>query len=195
VWLDGRGWTRFDPTAAVRPDRVDLGAMAADGGSAKWYQHGWVKALRNHWDIVNHWWDQGVTGFDALRQHGLLTPFGIRHLNTAWLLMALAASLIVLMGLAAAFALIPRRHGDRLDAAMALLRQRLARAGVARRASEGPTHFFARAARALPHERESLLALGKAWVALRYAQTRPAPEAVRRFSRTVRDFRPRRVVK
>jgi transglutaminase-like putative cysteine protease len=195
VWLAGRGWTRFDPTAAVRPDRVSLGAMAASGGSARWYQRGWLKTLRNRWDVVNHWWDQGVIEFDALRQHGLLTPFGIRHVNTAMLLLALAASLIVLMALAAVFMLVPRRRGDRLDAAMALLRQRLARAGVARRASEGPTHFFARAARALPAERERLRALGEAWVALRYAQVQPAPEAVRRFCRAVRDFRPHCVVK
>ncbi|HET8555453.1 MAG TPA: DUF3488 and transglutaminase-like domain-containing protein [Rhodanobacteraceae bacterium] len=195
VWLKGRGWTRFDPTAAVRPDRVSLGAIAADGSSAHWYQHGWLKAFRNRWDIVNHWWDQAVVGFDALRQRGMLTSFGIRHGNTTMLMLALAASLIVLMALAAAFTLVPRRQGDRLEAAMALLRQRLARAGVARRPSEGPTHFFARAARTLPHERKRLKALGDAWVALRYAQTTPAPEAVRAFVRAVRDFRPRRVVK
>ncbi len=28
------------------------------------------------------WWDQGVIGFDALRQRGLLTPFGIRDADT-----------------------------------------------------------------------------------------------------------------
>lgn len=196
VWLKGRGWTRFDPTAAVRPDRVSLGAIAADGSSANWYQHGWLKALRNHWDVVNHWWGQAVVGFDALRQRGMLTTFGIRQGSTAMTLMlALAVSLIVLMALAAAFTLLPRRQGDRLEAAMALLRQRLARAGVARRPSEGPTHFFARAARVLPHERKRLKMLGDAWVALRYAQITPAPEAIRAFSRAVRDFRPRRVVK
>ncbi len=195
VWLEGRGWTRFDPTAAVRPERVSLGAMAADGNSAHWYQRGWLKALRNRWDVVNHWWGQAVVGFDTLRQRGLLTSFGIRQVNTGVLLLALAASLILVMLLAAAFTLVPRRHGNRLDAAMALLRQRLARAGVARRPSEGPRHFFARAARALPHERDRLNVLGDAWIRLRYAQSSPAPDAVRAFCRAVRDFRPRRVVK
>ncbi len=195
VWLRGRGWVREDPTAAVRPDRVSLGAAAAAGDSGAWYQAGWLRALRNHWDIVNHWWDQAVIGFDALRQRGLLTPFGIRHSPAGVLLLALAGSIIVLMALAAAFALVPRRRGDALDASMALLRQRLARAGVARRPSEGPVHFFARAARALPHERRRLEALGRAWVSLRYAQVSPTSESIRAFCRAVRDFRPRRVVK
>src|SRR5699024_5821099 len=112
VWLEGRGWTRFDPTAAVRPERVSLGAMAADGDSANWYQRGWLKALRNRWDVVNHWWGQAVVGFDVLRKRGLLTSFGIRQVNTGVLLLALAASLILVMLLAAAFTLVPRRHGN-----------------------------------------------------------------------------------
>ncbi|HET7266478.1 MAG TPA: DUF3488 and transglutaminase-like domain-containing protein [Oleiagrimonas sp.] len=192
VWLRGRGWVRVDPTAAVRPDRVSLGAAAVAGSGSG---DGWLRALRNHWDIVNHWWDKAVIGFDALRQHGLLTSFGIRHTSTGTLLLLLAASIIVLMLLAAVFALVPRRHGDAMTASMALLRQRLARAGVARRPSEGPVHFFARAARALPHEREHLQALGDAWVRLRYARVSPTPESIRAFGRAVRDFHPRRVVK
>ncbi|HEX7341779.1 MAG TPA: DUF3488 and transglutaminase-like domain-containing protein [Rhodanobacteraceae bacterium] len=195
VWLQGRGWVREDPTAAVRPSRVTLGAAAAAGNSDVWYQRGWLQALRNHWDIVDHWWDQGVIGFNALRQRGLLTPFGVRQTSTTLLLLALAGSIIILMVLAGAFALVPRRHGNAMDAGMALLRQRLARVGVARRPSEGPVHFFARAARTLPHESQRLEALGEAWVRLRYAQVSPTPESVRAFCRAVRDFRPRRVVK
>ncbi|HET7359879.1 MAG TPA: DUF3488 and transglutaminase-like domain-containing protein, partial [Rhodanobacteraceae bacterium] len=51
VWLRGRGWTRIDPTAAVRPERVSLGAAAAADGGGAWYQNGWLQGLRNHWDI------------------------------------------------------------------------------------------------------------------------------------------------
>ena len=35
VWLEGKGWVRVDPTAAVSPDRIEWGlerAMAAEGG-------------------------------------------------------------------------------------------------------------------------------------------------------------------
>ncbi|HEX7338603.1 MAG TPA: DUF3488 and transglutaminase-like domain-containing protein [Rhodanobacteraceae bacterium] len=195
VWIAGHGWVRVDPTAAVRPDRVTHGAAAAAAGTDAWYERGLAQMLRNHWDIVNHWWDKAVLGFNSLRQQGMLTSFGIRDTSTAMLLAALATSIIVLMALAAAFTLLPRRRGDAQEAGMALLRQRLARAGVVRRPSEGPVHFFARAARVLPHERERLEAIGKAWVDLRYARMSPPPESVRAFCRIVREFRPRRVVK
>jgi transglutaminase-like putative cysteine protease len=36
VWLKGRGWVRVDPTGAVSPQRVELGAQAAAGASAQW---------------------------------------------------------------------------------------------------------------------------------------------------------------
>ncbi len=195
VWIRGHGWVRVDPTAAVRPERISLGAAPAAGDSAAWYQHGWWRTLRNHWDIVNHWWDQRVIGFNALRQGGMLTAFGVRHVNTTTLLVALAASLVLAMGLAGLLTLLPRRRDDDpLAAAMALLRQRLARAGVASRASEGPADFFARAARMLPHEHKQLNILGKSWMDLRYAQITPDPAAIRAFRRAVRDFRPRRAV-
>lgn len=195
IWLAGRGWTRFDPTAAVRPDRITLGAASAAGTSAQWYQQGWWRSLRNHWDVVNHWWNRAVTGFDALRQRGLLTPFGIRQTHQSTLLAALVGSLVLLMLVAAVVTLRPRRrHSDPLAAAMALLQRRLARVGVVRRTSEGPRHFFARAARALPHQGDQLQALGRAWVDLRYAQSAPEPKAAHAFCRTAREFRPRRVV-
>ncbi len=196
VWIRGRGWVRVDPTAAVRPERVSLGAASAAGSSAAWYQRGWWRGLRNRWDVVNHWWDKGVIGFDTLRQRGMLTSFGVRRVDTATLLTALAISLVVAMALAALLLWLPRRrHDDPLAAAMALLRQRLARAGVASRASEGPANYFARAMRHLPHEHKALNILAASWMNLRYAQTRPDTEAVQAFCRAVRDFRPRRVVK
>ena len=196
VWIRGRGWVRVDPTAAVRPERVSLGAASAAGTSAAWYQRGWWRGLRNRWDVVNHWWDKGVIGFDTLRQRGMLTSFGVRRVDTATLLTALAISLVAAMALAALLLWLPRRrHDDPLAAAMALLRQRLARAGVASRASEGPADYFARAKRHLPHEHKALNILAASWMNLRYAQTRPDTEAVQAFCRGVRDFRPRRVVK
>ncbi len=51
VWLEGRGWVRVDPTAAVSPQRVDLGARAAAGASAPWYQADWLQSMRNEFDL------------------------------------------------------------------------------------------------------------------------------------------------
>ena len=73
VWLENRGWVRMDPTAAVRPDRVELGSSAAHGGG---YGREWMLALRNRWDLVNRLWTQMVVQFDELTQRGLLRSVG-----------------------------------------------------------------------------------------------------------------------
>ena len=44
VWMAGRGWVRVDPTAAVSPARMTLGAAAAAGERRDWYQSDWLRA-------------------------------------------------------------------------------------------------------------------------------------------------------
>ncbi|WP_445143863.1 transglutaminase TgpA family protein [Dyella sp. Tek66A03] len=195
VWLPARGWTRVDPTAAVRPERVSLGAAATSSAATDWSPNRWWLGLRNRWDIVNRWWNQGVIGFDALRQHGLLTPFGVRDTDPGMLGLLLAIGGILFAALGLAWALWRRPPADPLRAAMQLLERRLAVVDVARRHSEGPQHFFSRAGRALPAQRAELDGLMRTYLELRYAHDEPPPNLVRNFRLAVQDFRPRRMVK
>jgi transglutaminase-like putative cysteine protease len=195
VWLADRGWVRVDPTAAVRPERVSLGAAAAAGDQLDWYRRDWLQQFRNRWDIVNRWWDQGVVAFDALRQRGLLTPFGIRDTDTRTLgvLLAIGSSLFIAIGLA--WALRRRQPRDPLREALRVLEHKLARQRIVRRTGEGPQHYLSRAARALPTQRSQLTELMQQYLELCYASDEPAPESVHAFRRAVRDFRITNVVK
>jgi transglutaminase-like putative cysteine protease len=195
VWLAGRGWVRVDPTAAVRPERVTLGAAAAAGDQLTWYRDDWLQGVRNHWDIVNRWWDQGVVGFDELRQRGLLTPFGIRDTDTATLGLLLAISSVLFIAIGLAWALLRRQPRDPLRDALRKLERKLARKGIARRHGEGPQHYLSRAARALPGQRAELTALMRCYLELRYAHNEPPPEPLRAFQRAAKDFRVVSVVK
>jgi protein-glutamine gamma-glutamyltransferase len=195
VWLAGAGWVRVDPTAAVSPQRINLGA--ATGGSnplLPWYESGVLESLRNHWDIVNRWWNQGVIGFDALRQRGMLTPFGIREVDTDMLEKLLATSIAVFGAAGLLWALWRRPEGDPALAAMRTLERKLARAGIVRERSEGPQHYLLRAIRALPAQRAELDPLMRCYIELRYATAEPSPESLRTFRRAVRNFQPRRMV-
>ena len=160
-----------------------------------WYENGWLQSLRNRWDIVNRWWGQGVIGFDALRQRGLLTRFGIRYADTATLGVLLATSCVLFIAIGLAWALLRRRVRDPLRAALRELEHKLARRGIVRRHSEGPQHYLSRAARALPGQRGELALLMKCYLELRYAHDEPPPESLRDFQHAVRDFRVVRVVK
>ncbi|MBN8726797.1 MAG: DUF3488 domain-containing transglutaminase family protein [Xanthomonadales bacterium] len=145
VWMEGRGWLRVDPTAAVSPTRVEAGSGGA-AGAGGWGDDDWLRSLRNQLDVVNRLWTQGVLRFDALRQKGLLTPFGVADARPGDLLLALSAALAVAMVLATLWALRggPRVRGDELDRAWAHLLRRLGRRGIAHRPAEGPMEFLAR---------------------------------------------------
>ncbi|MEW9624836.1 transglutaminase TgpA family protein [Rhodanobacter geophilus] len=195
VWLAGRGWVRIDPTAAVRPQRISLGAAAAAPGQLPWYQDGWLQSLRNHWDIVNRWWNLSVNGFDALRQRGLLQPFGIRETDTSTLALLLAMACVLCMGAGLAWVWRRREPEDAAVAALHRLERKLARLGVIRQAGEGPRDYLQRAARALPAQHDRLIELMHHYLELRYARPEPTTESLRALRRAVRDFPVVRMVK
>ena len=195
VWLSGRGWVRYDPTAAVRPERVSLGAAAAAGSSAPWYQSGWLQGVRNRWDIVNRWWGQAVVAFNHQRQLGMLTSFGIPDGSWNTLILILAAGCSLLLGLATAVTLWQRPRGDALLVAQRQLEKRLALLGVRRRPQEGPRDFMTRAIQALPAHASQLERLCNRYLYLRYGKAQPGDADVQAYRRQVHEFTRRSVVK
>jgi hypothetical protein len=190
IWQPGRGWVRVDPTAAVSPARIELGAAAANDYPA-WSQAAWLRAIRDRFDLVNGFWTRAIIRFDALRQQGMLTPFGVPDANPGDLLLALAAALAAILALATLWAMrdAAKPRADPLDAAWRELRRRLTRAGVESRASEGPLDLLSRTLCAMPAADSALSPLVRDYVALRYGAIEPAPERVRQFARAVRNFR------
>ncbi|HOV57469.1 MAG TPA: DUF3488 and transglutaminase-like domain-containing protein [Rhodanobacteraceae bacterium] len=189
IWLDDRGWVRVDPTAAISPQRVQLGAQAANGADKPWYGAGWWLTLRNRWDLANRLWNNAVLRFDSLRQGRLLQPFGVDRAGLRELGLALLLSSGLVIGAALAWALRRERaRGDALDRAWARLGRALARRGLPRATSEGPQDYIARAVSTWPQARAELQNLGRRYVTLRYACIQAAPADVEEFSRAVRNY-------
>ena len=189
VWLEGRGWVRVDPTSAVSPQRVELGALAAAGASAPWYQNDWLLGLRNQFDLVNRAWNDVIVQFNSLRQQSLLTPFGIDKADYTDLVTILIGSSTLLLGLFAWWTLrSPRTTGDPLDAAYARLCRKLARAGATRAPAEGPRSFAQRIAVSKLNN-TAITDLLDHYVSLRYACALPSMAAVRTFARGVGSLR------
>ena len=190
VWLEGRGWVRVDPTAAVSPQRVQLGAHAAAGMSAAWYQIEWLLALRNQFDLVNRVWNDAIVQFNVLRQQSLLAPFGIDKAEYSQLMTVLIALSSLLLG---AFAWWTLRSapapGDPLDAAYARLCRKVARAGTTRLPHEGPLAFAQRASASGTRATREIGDLFTEYAALRYACVTAPTAAVRAFARQVAALR------
>jgi protein-glutamine gamma-glutamyltransferase len=189
VWLQGRGWVRVDPTSAVSPERVELGARAAAGASAPWYQASWLLAMRNQFDLVNRIWNDAIVQFNVLRQQSLLTPFGIDKAEYGDLMVALIGISSLLLGVFAWWTLrSPRGVVDPLDAAYVKLCRKVARAGAARAPAEGPAAFAQRIGTA--GLRSAMLTdLFAQYVNLRYAYALPPSGAVHSFARGVAALR------
>jgi transglutaminase-like putative cysteine protease len=189
VWRDGVGWTRVDPTAAVSPARVELGAAQTNAG-ASWAQAEWLRALRNRFDFASRLWTQSIIRFDALRQRNLLTEFGFADVNHGDLLLALSGVLGVTMLLATLWAMrsTHTRRGDALDHAWANFGARLARAGIAQRPMEGPLDLRDRVHRIAPALAVGLGPLVDDYVALRYGAASPPRERVAEFAARLRQL-------
>jgi transglutaminase-like putative cysteine protease len=202
IWLDGSGWVRVDPTAAVSPARVEIDAAAAAGASAPWYQASWIRGLRNQFDVINRGWNLFVVQFSTLRQQNLLSTLGIEkadYTTLTWILVG--TSTLLLFATALWIMRTPRRSIDALDAAYARFCRKLARAGAARAPAEGPQTYALRLAqmtgsppeRNLLERNQRVQALLADYVSLRYACALPTVEAVAAFTRAVRGLRIKRV--
>ena len=173
--LDGM-WQRFDPTAAVAPSRIEagLGAALPQGEPVPYLARldvTWLKNLRLHWDAVNYQWQRGIVGFDVRRQRDLWHDLGLDGVR-GWLMAVLGTGMLMAWGVALLWFgrwLVHRR--DPVAAIWMRLCRRLARAGLPRRAEEGPLAYAQRAAAHWPQWSVRLQRIGEAYALLRYGPT------------------------
>ncbi|MBO9716301.1 MAG: DUF3488 domain-containing transglutaminase family protein [Pseudoxanthomonas sp.] len=168
VWLDGRGWVRVDPTAAVAPERIydtlEQRATTASGLDALRLDN-----LGDLTDLLRRGWNDLVLGFDASRQQALLSPLGLHRLEPAQLLgLFIAFAALTLAGM---IWLLSRgeRERDPLLRAWHRLGRRYARLGLGRPPHEPALAWARRVAAAHPRSGEALLALSQRFAATRYA--------------------------
>lgn len=191
VWLEGRGWVRVDPTAAVAPERIydtvadrSPGATGLLGGLGvpTWNLQDW---LRRNWNDL-------LLGFDAQRQSHLLSPFGVEKLR--------GQDLAVLFGIAAFLALSwmiwlsarGQREADPVLRAWHKLAARYRRLGLERQAHETASDWVARIARVRPDLAEGLHELSNRFANWRYAPPQPGVRSTRAATDLVRALRSHR---
>lgn len=156
-WVAGQGWTRFDPTAAVSPDRVLRGLDAAlassegQGIGQTFYQIGFFKGVRQRLDALNYAWQRAFIGFDYKAQESLLQRW-IGEINIRKMLILAIALSTISLTLLAAFTLL-RGSRKRLSAEDQLYSdfcQKLAHVGLIRHVTEPPATFALRVAESRP---------------------------------------------
>ncbi|GAB2504406.1 DUF3488 and transglutaminase-like domain-containing protein [Arenimonas alkanexedens] len=189
VWLDGRGWVRVDPTAAVAPSRI-LDTVE-DLARAESLLPETFSPLRDMGDWMRRGWNDFVLGFNAARQASLLRPLGIDQASTG----QLGAAFAIGAGLALALTLWVLMRGrptprHPVDAAWLALVRRLRRAGIIKAAHEPPLSFGARLAAVLPAQATAISMLSRRYADWRYAPGGLASADEAQLARDLLAFRP-----
>ena len=181
VWIEGVGWTRYDPTGVVAPERVQRGALESleDAGGfltasplsllhlRDWQ---WINRLRLSLDDLNYRWQSAVMGYDRDQQVSALTRL-LGQISPARLLALFAAAISVTLIPIAGFLLVRyyRRHRQPMVRAVHALELELKRVGIVRNPGETLRSAVARSqSSGLDSERATALsdALARAEAAL-----------------------------
>jgi transglutaminase-like putative cysteine protease len=192
VWLEGRGWVRIDPTAAVNPARVERegGSISADG---QWSVGNWLLDVRNRLDVINRVWTRTILEFNTFRQRNLLQPLGIERAKQGDLLLSLALAFVLFLLAGTLWVLYQgrRRNLDPLDEAWLRLARRIAGRHQPIGTAEGPMDFLQRSSAAIadPAVKRALERIVERYIGLRYAMAEPDPADVQAFRRSIREFR------
>ena len=170
VWLEGRGWVRVDPTAAVAPERI-YDTLEQRLGSAGGQGLGVLQL--GHFGDLTDWlrrgWNDLVLGFDASRQQAMLRPLGLDRLEPAQLLgLFIAFAALALAGMVRLLAR-GERERDPLLRAWHRLGRRYARLGLGRAPHEPALAWAERVSAAHPRTGQTLLALSQRFADARYA--------------------------
>ena len=174
IWLDGRGWTRIDPTTVVAPERLQRGIldMFADAlpATTAFLRTAWLSRLNQLWDGANVWWQDHVVEFNLRSQFNLLQKLGIESPDWSHLGWAFALGLVtwiawVSLSLRRSVA---RLKPDRLARAWLRATRRLARVAPPRAAHEGPMDYARRVGALRPELGVRVEALAARYARLRF---------------------------
>tara|TARA_R110002110_G_scaffold211927_2_gene424844 strand:+ start:32 stop:2164 length:2133 start_codon:yes stop_codon:yes gene_type:complete len=163
AWVEGPGWIRIDPTAAIAPDRIESGLRDAVADEGSFLENNWTSAQRYgdvaiiqwaslHLDRINYQWQRWVVGYQGQSQMDLMSRlpggFGMRELG--YLTAGIVGVGLLIAGLISA---LQMRKGERRDGYQRVLgawHKLCGRAGVPVRHGETPTALASRLAVAEP---------------------------------------------
>ncbi|RTL19282.1 MAG: DUF3488 domain-containing protein [Burkholderiales bacterium] len=138
-WVEGQGWVRSDPTAAVAPNRVIQGlALQPQPGVIGQLNPTLWRALRGGWETVNNRWQQLVLNYSRQNQFDLMKQLGIEQPDWAALGRLIAMVLLAATLASAAWIRWSSRPHDAWSRQRARILALLAPSGVALAAHQSP---------------------------------------------------------
>jgi hypothetical protein len=193
VWLHPEGWVRVDPTAAIAPERIELGADAlrrldeqgagigllsiseARGIIAPGIGRKLWGNLSMRWDSINNSWNKWVISYGPRAQLELLKLVGIRTPSWVNVVAGMILALMTLMIVTAAILMLrSRQRSDPVTRLYGQFCKKLEKAGFERRPYEGPVDYARRITLAREDLSEQVTRITRTYIALRYGRQNAA---------------------
>ena len=178
VWIKGKGWTRFDPTAAIAPERIEqdvnidlqiatglVNFTSINANATKVVS--WMKSARQLWGSIDYSWQRWVINYTSKNQAKFLSSLGINGIKTMvyWLLVTLAFITLFLAWF------ILKTKQLKIDQELMLYRhfcKKLAKAGFNKKTGETEQNFSIRIKNQRPDLADKVEEITAIFIRLRY---------------------------
>jgi transglutaminase-like putative cysteine protease len=196
VWLEGKGWLRVDPTAAVSPSRIEEGidsALADEISSFRIQNRNPILGnLLYSWDNVQHSWNDWVLDYDEQRQRSFLRKLEVGIDNWSDMVITLV---VLLAGVTALFWLAYwyRERPPKPEAYEILfnrLLRKLAKHGFDRQPSEDTRTFLQRVSKQDFPQREQLAGIIELYNRIKYGRNGNSPPALNSMRSMINSIKP-----
>jgi len=182
VWLEGRGWVRVDPTAAVAPERIERGLdwslseedrTLLDRGLGS--DLAFFNRIQLHWDAFNYQWHRWVLDYDEDKRKQLLEDWlGGSQIWRLALGLSLGAGLLIL-GLLVALLMKQRpRFRYPADRQLHRLSRKVARNELVRQPGESARAYTQRLAEVYPDSASELARIARLYELVQFAGNQSA---------------------
>jgi len=197
VWLEGKGWTRVDPTAVIPPSRVEQAEFrdrfrhnaGAGAGSGNWLANA-VQRLKFMWDNVNHDWNDWVVGYSPQKQQSFLDSLGLKDFSWSGLVSILFTGLaLVIIGIAWHLSGHTIRKPNQAHLIFRRFCKKLARKGFRYSPSETAQKFAQRVAATRSDIARQVKEIAELYNQIRYAKA-PSQNALQLLEQRVKQFKP-----
>ncbi len=150
VWIEGDGWVRIDPTAAVSPDRIEQGideVLFNETGAFRFQNRNPIFSnVLFGWDNIKHSWNDWVINYDDKKQQSFLRKLNIGISGAGDMVIAMVVCISLVTGgywLVGWYRARPPRPPE-YEIEFNRLLKKMAKAGLAKRPSEDARSFTER---------------------------------------------------
>lgn len=187
AFIDGQ-WLRFDPTAAVAPERVEQGLEEALGNEHNnsllgQFELSWLKSAGLKWDSVNYAWQLLVVGFDSSQQNQIWSKLGLEKPSALTIVLVIIAAGLIWMALilfpVTAFT---RNRLDPCETQWQNFCRKFSRKGETRQQGESARDYVNRLAHLWPQHHKSMDKLLSAYHAGRFSEAAQQKKTHLRFA-------------